>query len=125
MWDWIFANWDTIVSLLTVLAVGGVWLWVRYRGQQDKLLGDLKQLLQDALAYLQGWAKDRLDEVGQEDVYKVADWFYDAYVLGSPLEAIVSREQFRALLWSAFERIRGQKVRCNAFMAFGIKSRPS
>ena len=123
--DWIIANLETILSILTSLAVVITWLWLRYRGQQDKLIGDLKELLQDALAYLQGWAKDRLDEVGQEDVYKVADWFYDAYVLGSPLEAIVSREQFRTLLWSAFERIRGQKVGCNAFMAFGIKSRPS
>ena len=122
--EWIIANLETILSVLTVLAVGGTWLWLRYKGQEDKLMGDLKQLLQDALAYLQGWAKDRLDEVTQEDVYNVADWFYDAYVLGSPLEAIVSREQFRTLLWSAFERIRGQKVGCNAFMAFGIKSRP-
>ena len=114
--DWILANLATILGVLTSLAVGGVWLWVRYRGQQDKLMSDLKQLLQDALAYLQGWAKDRLDEVTQEDVYNVAAWFYDAYVLDSPLKAIVSREQFRALLWSAFERIRGQRVGCSAYM---------
>ena len=114
--DWIIANLETILSILSVLAVGGVWLWVRYRGQQDKLMGDLKELLQDALAYLRGWAQDRLDEVGQEDVYAVADWFYGMYILDGPLQAIVSRDQFRALLWSAFERIRGQKIVCNALM---------
>lgn len=116
MIDWIMENFTLITNVVIVVGVGGVWLWLRYSRDQDRLWADLQQILRDALAFLLDWAHDRLDEVTEADVAKVADWFYEKYVVGTAFERLISREQFRAMLWVAFNRMRGHDVQIRAVM---------
>jgi hypothetical protein len=108
--DWVVANFGEIMDILIAALVGGAWLWLRYRGQQDRLEADLKMLLNEALDFLRAWAGERLNEVTREDVWKVAEEFYTRYIVGTLLVDIVSLERFRELLWAAFERVRSREV---------------
>ena len=108
--EWIAANFDVILSISTAGVVAAAWLWLRYHGNQDRLYADVKELLRDALEFLRVWAGDRLDEVTQDDVWDVANGFYDRYILGTSLAHFITPAQFRELLWEMFERIRGREL---------------
>ena len=122
-WSWIADNWGAIVTISTIAIVGAAWLLARYRGNQERLLRDLDELLRNALEYLKDWAGDELDGVTENDVAVRADWLYDRYVVGGALEQFVTRETFRALLWAAFTRWRDLFIAANYAEAKGLMMR--
>ena len=100
--DWIMENRETVLAVVTIAIVVGVFLYLRYRGKGDLVRDDLGGILADALEYLKGVAGDRMADETQAEVHDVADKFYDRLIAGTRLEQLVTREYMRAALWSLF-----------------------
>ena len=115
--DWILENLSLIGNIVTVVAVAGVWAWMRWSGNRDELERDLQRLLDEGLKFLQDWSGDRMHEVTQEQVWAAADWFYDTYVSGSFLAGRVDKSDMRSLLWGMFCRWRDNHVGARAAIA--------
>lgn len=114
--DWLIENWQVVFQITVIVVVTGLFLYIRYKDNAGRLQGDLEKLLHDGLEYLQGWAGDHVEDVTEEEVCKVANWFYSRYVAGKALERIVSRERLQGLFWLAFTEWRGRFVEVNALM---------
>ena len=100
--EWILENSGLVVALLTIAGVVVVVLLQRYKGKRDRLHADLEVILRDGLEFLKGWSGDRMQEVTEEEVHKVADKFFDDYIAGKLVAAIITRERLRATFWQKF-----------------------
>ena len=115
--DWLIEYGKQIVTLVTVALVAGVWGYVRYWRDRDRLRLDLEGLVRDGLEYLKGWAKERLDAVTTEDIAAVANQLYDQFVEGTALAKLVTREEVYVLLREAFVHWRERFDGMNQAMA--------
>ena len=115
--DFVLDNLSTILSALSLVVVAGLWLYMRYSQDQERLRQDLEKLLGEGLSFMQKWAGGQVDEITEKDVAEIADWFYARYVVGSALERFVTQAGLRALFWKAFLKWRDQFTTANAFMA--------
>lgn len=100
--DWLTQNAQLLFTLVTLVVVAGVWGYVRYWRDQDRLRRDLEALVRDGLEYLKQWAKGQLESVTTEDIARVSNLLYDQYVAGTELAKFVTREQLYSLLLQAF-----------------------
>jgi len=115
--EWLFANWEQIISLVSAMAVLAVYLYLRYWNNRRGLEEDLRQLLRDGVEFLKDWAGDQVALITREQVWMIADWLFDRYVSGNPLQGLVDKEGLRALLWGAFCAWRDRFVGAQALMA--------
>ena len=100
--DWLIENAHVVFVVVSTAIVVVVFLYLRYGQDRAGLWKDVENLLGDALEYLKGQVGDRMAEVTEEEVHKVADLFYDRFVLGTVLEKVVTREHMRSALWKLF-----------------------
>lgn len=117
MVEWLLENWESLLELVTIVVVVALYLYIRYADQQGRLRADLDKIVRDGLERLKGWAGDNLDDVTEEDVCKVADWFHARYVAGTVLERLASKERLRARFWLGFCRWRDEFIEVNVLMA--------
>jgi len=113
--DYVLDNLSTILSVLSLLGVVLVFLYMLYYKDRERLRQDLEKLLGEGLRFMEKWAGDQVGEVTEEEVVKIADWFYTRYVVGSVLERFVTQAALRALFWEAFLKWRDQFITANAF----------
>jgi len=114
--EWILDNLAVIANVATILAVAGVWAWQRWSGKRTELERDLERLLDEGLRFMRDWSGDRMHEVTQEQVWTVADWFYDHHGVGTFLETRVDQSSGRSMFWGAFCRWRDNYVGARAAM---------
>lgn len=117
--DWILANGGWLFGVATVAVVVAWWFYRRYAaggGGPDfgELERDLRLLAADGLGFLKSWAGDQMQDVAQEEVWGIADIFFDKYVSGTPLEVVASRQRLRDMFWDGFCRWRDQFVEVNS-----------
>jgi len=100
--DWLLENVGVIGAVATIVFIVAIVLLQRYKGKRDRLYADLEVILRDGLEFMKGWSGDRMQEVTEEEVHKVANKFFDDYVAGKLVAAIITRERLRGVFWQRF-----------------------
>ena len=110
--DWMFMHGQLIFNCLVIVIVGGLYLYSRWARNRQQMEHDLERLLQVGLDWLKDWAGDQLADVGQENVWKVADVLYGS-IRNTPLGRFVDEATFRSLLWGLFCKMRDRFTEMN------------